>query len=171
MPFKQPLPSTLIRHRGFFNYEDLLKDIRAWFADEEYVFQIPSYTKKFPEPTGTEHQLKMKGEKKVTGYVKFNLDIVLRVYNMRDIEIIQEGKKLQVQDGQIMVQISPTLELDWQNRFTGPEPWKKFLEGLDVFFRTYIIRYKIADYWEDMIMLKGTQLAKAVKTSLGQEIV
>jgi hypothetical protein len=76
-----------------------------------------------------------------------------------------------MQDGQIMIEIIPALDLDWQKRFSGPAPWKAFLAGLDSFYREYIIKYKIADYWDDMILLKSGQLARVIKESLGQEVM
>jgi len=42
---------------------------------------------------------------------------------------------------------------------------------LDAFYRDYIIKYKLADYWDDMILLKSGQLARVIKESLGQEVM
>jgi len=166
------LPTTMIKHRGFFDYSKVLQATRQWFIDDDYdILDIPSYKQKFPTPTGVEHEMKINAEKNVTEYVKFRMNIFMRVYNMREIEIIQDGKKIKLQDGQILFNITPTLILDWQNRFTGPEPWKNFLEALDNFYRNYIIKYKIADYWEDTILLKSGQLASVIKEALGQEVM
>ncbi len=166
------LPTTMIKHRGFFDYSKVLHAIRQWYVDDDYdVLDMPSYKQKFPGPTGVEHELKIHGEKNVTEYVKFHMDVFMRVYNMRDIEIIQDGRKIKLQDGQILFNVTPSLELDWQKRFTGPEPWKKFLEALDHFYRNYIIKYKIGDYWEDSALIKSGQLASVIKKTLGQEVI
>lgn len=166
------MPVTLLKHRGFFNYSDLLHKIRQWYLDDDYdVLNMPSYKQKFPTLTGTEHELKIHGEKNVTEYVRFHMDVFMRVYNMRDIEIIQDGKKLKMQDGQVQIEIIPKLELDWQGRFKGSGVFKPFIEALDDFYRKYIIKYKIADYWEDMVLLKATQLARVIKETLGQEVI
>ena len=165
-------PVTLVKHRGFFNYSQLLQAIRKWYIDDDYeVLNMPMYKQKFPSPTGVEHEFKIHGEKNVTDYVKFHMDIFMRVYNMRDIEIIQDGKKIKLQDGQVQVEVMPKLELDWQKRFSGPPPWKKFLQALDEFYRNYIIKYKIVDYWEDEVLLKSSQLARVIKEALGQEVI
>ena len=167
-----PQPVTLIKHRGFFNYSTLMQAIRKWYIDEDFdVLNLPSYKQKFPTPTGVEHEMKLHAEKNVTGYVRFHIDIFMRVYNMRDIEIIQDGKKLKLQDGQVQIEVIPKLELDWQKRFSGVGPWKKFLTALDEFYRNYIIKYKIVDYWEDMVLLKSGQLARVIKEALGQEVM
>ncbi|MEM3154781.1 MAG: hypothetical protein QW165_04445 [Candidatus Woesearchaeota archaeon] len=167
-----PQPVQIIKHRGFFNYSDFLQAVRKWFVDEDFdVLDMPMYKQKFPGPTGTEHEFKMRGEKKVTEYVKYKIDFFVRVYNMRDVEIIQDGKKLRVQDGQVQIEITPVLELDWQKRFKGPPPWKDFLNALDKFYRNYIIKYTIVDYWEDNCLLKALQLCKIIRQVLGQEVM
>jgi hypothetical protein len=168
---KFPLPVTLIKHRGFFSYSDLLQAIIGWYAHDNYEVDMPMYKQKFPQVTGTEHEFKIHAEKKVTEYVKFHIDLFIRVYNMRDIEIIQEGKKMKLQDGQVQIEVIPFLELDWQKRFSGPPPWQNFLKALDDFYRSYIIKYKIVDYWEDMILLKSSQLGRVMKEALGQEVM
>jgi len=169
---KAVLPVTLIKHRGFFNYSKLLQSVRHWYIDDDYeVLDMPKFKQKYPSPTGTEYELEIHGEKKVTEYVKFHIDVFMRIYNLRDIEIIQEGKKIKLQDGQVQIEVRPILELDWQKRFSGPGWWGKFLQELDEFYRKYIIKYKIGDYWEDMVLIKGTQLARVIKEALGQEVM
>ncbi len=168
--FDQPV--TLVKHRGFFNYSELSQAIRKWYIDDDYeVLNMPMYKQKFPTTTGVEHEFKIHGEKNVTEYVKFHMDVFIRIYNMRDVEIIHEGKKLKMQEGQVQVEVIPVLELDWQSRFKGPKPWKDFLSALDEFYRNYIIKYKIVDYWEDMVLLKSSQLARVIKEALGQEVI
>jgi len=172
MPKSQPFPPTLIKHRGFFSYSKLLQSVRKWYVDDDFEeFNMPSYKVKYPTETGTEHETTIKGSKNITDYVKFEIEVFIRVYNMRDIEIIQDGRKIRLQDGQVQIEISPTLHLDWQKRFAGPPPWKNFLKALDEFYRGYIIKYKISDYWEDMLMLKSGQLARKIKEALGQEVI
>jgi len=167
-----PQGPILIKHRGFFDYSKLLQNVRKWFIDEDFdMLDMPMYKQKFPTPTGTEHEFKMKAEKNVTEYVKYKIEFFMRVYNMRDVEIIQDGKKIKVQDGQVWIDILPILELDWQKRFKGPKPWADFLKALDEFYRNYIIKYKIVDYWEDMCFLKAGQLGRIVKETLGQEVI
>jgi len=172
MPLKYQLPCTYIKHRGFFNYAELLQKVRQWFIDDDFeVLNVPIYKQKFPAPTGVEHELTMHGEKTVTEYVKYHIDVMIRAMNMRDIEIIHEGKKMKMQEAQLQIEIIPVIEFDWQKRFQGPAPWKNFLKALDEFYRKHIIKYKIDDYWEDMVLLKASQLARVIKETLGEEVI
>jgi len=172
MPESRRFPTTLIKHRGFFSYSKLLQAVRKWYVNDDFEeLNMPSYKVKYPTEIGTEHETRINGKKNITEYVRFEIEVFIRVYNMRDIEIIQDGKKIKLQDGQVQIEISPILHLDWQKRFAGPPPWKNFLKALDEFYRGYIIKYKIADYWEDMLLLKSGQLARTIKEALGQEVI
>lgn len=172
MSVKDDLPVLHIKHRGFFNYSELLQAIRQWYVDDDFTsINMPSFRQKFPSPTGIDNEIEITGYKKVTEYVMFHVNVFIRVYNMRDIEIIQDGKKIKLQDGQVIVRVMTTLELDWQNRFQGPPRWQKFLSVLDDFYRNYIMKYKIQDYWEDMLLKKSSQLARLIKETLGQEVI
>jgi hypothetical protein len=167
-----PQPVQILKHRGFFDYSALLQAIRKWFIDEDFdTLDIPMYKQKFPGPTGTEHEVKMKAAKNVTEYVKYEFVFQMRVYNLRDVEIIQDGKKIKVQDGQVQIEIESNLVLDWQKRFKGSGPFAPFIKSLDNFYRNYIIKYTIVDYWEDMCLLKSLQLLRVVKQTLGQEVM
>lgn len=162
------MPETMIRHRGFFHYGELQQAIRQYFVDENYnIVNYPMYKQKFATPIGVEQEIKIRAEKKITEYVRFHMEILFRVYDLRDIEIIRDGKKVTLQEGKLFVVLSPTIEFDWQKRFAG----SKFLQALDDFYRNYIIKYKILDYWEDTLLIKSEQLAKIIKTKLGQEVM
>lgn len=166
------LPVTTVKHRGFFDYSKVQQAIRQWYVDDDYdTFDFKAYKQKFPTPTGTEHEVEITGSKKVTEYVKFRIDVFMRVYNMRDVELVQGGKKVRMQEGQVQVEVRPFLTLDWQFRFEGRGVWRKFLKSLEQFYNKYIIKYKIGDYWEDMILAKSGQLAGVIRSALGQEVM
>lgn len=166
------MPVTLVKHRGFFDYSKLLQAIRQWYVDNEFDnFDIGSYKQKFPTATGTEHEAEMSGSKRVTDYFKIKIEIFMRVYNLRDIEIIQDGKKLKLQEGQVQIEVRPAYDLDWQKKFQGKGKWGDFLKALQEFYHKYIIKYKIGDYWEDMVMMKAGELVNVIKDALGQEVV
>jgi len=66
----------------------------------------------------------------------------------------------------VFVKVDPILELDWQKKFSGT----KFLSWLDKIFREKILKYKIGDYWEDMVLAEGGSMASAIRNALGVEI-
>ena len=163
---KRSLPVTFPKHRGLFNFSELLKAIREWYVRDDFTFHIQKHAFKIPTPLGSEQEIKFHGEKKVTGYVSFHIDAFIRVWDLRDVEIIKDGKKIKTNDGRVAIEITPTLVLDWQKRFGG----SKFLQFLQDILHKYVLRYKISDYWEDKIMFKVVQLAKIIKERFGYEV-
>lgn len=161
------LPGQLIRHRGFFNYEAIIKAINEWYLYEDINFNISAYKYKIPSPMGMDKEVKFKGDKKLSEYVKMGMDVRLQVFGMRDVELIQEGQKSVVQEGQLRITISPKIDFDWQGRYQG----NKFYKWLGDIMQKKILKYKIGDYWEDMVLLKAMELAKTIRTTIGQEVV
>ena len=162
-------PATIIKHRGFFNLDKVLKTITDWYKNEDFdeEFNITDYKYKIPSPSGAEYEIRISGKKKVTGYVMYEIRVILWVFDLREVELIKDGEKIKTNEGRIIVEIYPELHLDWQNRFGG----NKFLQRLQEFYHDYIIKYKIKDYWEDMCLIKAGQLIKLVQETLSQEVV
>ncbi len=167
MPDKfRGMPMTFVKHRGLFSYAELINIIRNWFRDYDYKFHEPKHQWKVP-PEGVEIEIKIKGDRNVNEYVKYHIEIFLRVYDMKDVEVVKEGQKVKMQDGKVTVEITGKLELDWQNRFGG----NKFLQGLQDFLHQFIIKQDIGDHWEDDLLYKLMDLTKVIRSTLGQEAV
>lgn len=160
-------PPQFIYHRGFFNYDELIKAITSWFAYEDIGFEVGSYKYKIPNPIGMEKEVKVAGEKKLSEYVKMGLKVRVQVFGMHDMELIQDGKKVVTQEGQLRITVSSSIDFDWQGIYKG----SKFYEWLGKFVQEKILKYKIGDYWEDMVLLKVAELMKVIRTTIGQEVL
>ena len=160
-----PQPSTTITHNGFFDSAALTNAIRDWYLKNDYFVQVPSHKQEIKE-TGRKYDQDWKGEKKITEYVKYKVDVTVHVHNINDVEVIKDGQKIRTSEAQVFVKVDPILELDWQKKFSGT----KFLSWLDKIFREKILKYKIGDYWEDMVLAEGGSMASAIRNALGVEI-
>ena len=107
----------------------------------------------------------MKGDRKVNEYVKEIIEVAIRVWEMKDIEIIKDGQKIKTNEGKIAIEIGGNLSLDWQKRFKG----NKFLQNLQDFFHKFIIRKDIGDQWEDNLLFKVMELTKLIQEKIGHE--
>lgn len=164
---KKGLPTIYIKHRGFFDFSKALKTIGTFYREEDFhMVYFPKHKAKPPRATGVEHEIEYEGKKRVTDYIMLHINVFFHVFDLRDVEIIRDGKKLKLQEGKVAVEIYPMLELDYQKRFDG----NKFLQWLQDFYHNYIIKYKIGDYWEDMVFIKANEMAKQIQSALGQEV-
>lgn len=159
-------PSINIKHKGIFDLSDVLQGIKKWFEGDEFKVHYPKHKLKQPVG-GWEHEMEIYGERKMNEYVKFKITLFIRLYDIKDIEVIKDGKKVQTNSGRITVDISGEIELDYENRFGG----SKFLQALQDFYHKYIIKQDIGDYWEDEIMLRIVNLGKFIRETCQQEAV
>jgi len=163
---KITIPEFLVKHRGFFDQQALFQAIQGWFAAEEMDFSLGDYKIKSTD-TGTEILYTAKADRKMTDYIKFYIEIRMRIFNMRDVEIVQDGNKKKLQEGQIVVEINSTLETDWQGRFEKGT----WTQKMGTLIKEKILKYKISDYYEDMLIDKDQSLIRTIKTALGQEVI
>lgn len=160
-----------VKHRGFFDFQDIVKTIQTFLKQRMYLaYDWPAYKYKIPSPGGAEYEIIVEGSKKVTEYVKFKLEIFLRVFDMREVEIVRDGEKIKTNEGKVHIEIFADKALDWQKRFEGKGKWGKFLEWLKDVYEKYIIRYKISDYYDDLLYMDALDLKNELQSVLGQEV-
>lgn len=157
------MPNTIVKHKGYMNYPKLLRTIHNWFTNEEYKF----YETKHKYTGGGEgkYEIEFKGERKINEYVKYHMMIVVRTWEVKQVEVVKEGHKTKTYYGRVHINIIPAYDLDWQGRFGG----NRFLQELQKFYHTYIIYRDINDRWEDELMLKSVQFARVIKEEFGHE--
>jgi hypothetical protein len=158
MPTRK-LPASRLKFQGIINYEGLFKLIRQWFLDQGYEFHHEVLKHKLPSPAGYEQELKMSGWKKVNEYSKFNIQLYFHVYDIKDVEVIKEGKKTRLKSLRLTLEISPSVDLDYTKRFGG----SRFLQGLQDFFLKYVYKEEISTVMEDQIWYRVLKLQKAIK--------
>ena len=160
------MPGTNVKFRGIFNYSEFMQSIKNWFKDYDYEFQEPTHKWKVPSE-GVEAEIKMTGERKVNEYVKYHITVSIRIWDMKDVEVVKDGQKMKLQDGKVSVDVEGKLEFDWQNRFGG----NKFLQHAQDFLHKFIIKQDIGDWWEDDLLIKTMDLTKTIRHKLGHEAI
>jgi hypothetical protein len=153
-------PIIFVRHRGNFDFDKICQNIKSWYDDNGYEFHSTKHKHKVAE-----EDLKYHGERKITGYIKFYIHLFIRTREMKTVEVIKDGQKVQVQTGLITFDIVPSYKLDYDNRF-GKNKW---LRAIQDFYHKYVIKRKIEDYWEDELLLQASGLVNVIKASLEYE--
>ncbi|MEM4263924.1 MAG: hypothetical protein QW666_03475 [Candidatus Woesearchaeota archaeon] len=158
------LAITYIKHKGFLDVSKLIQSIRGWFLDNRYDFHFPKH--KYAGPAGAaEQELEMYGERKMTEYVQFKISLLIRLYDLKDVEVVKNGEKIMSSTGRAAVEITPMMTLDYAKRFGG----SVFMQTLQDIYHRYVIRTTIDDIWEDNIYMQVTDLAKLIKKQFQQE--
>lgn len=153
-------PDIFIKHRGNFDFDKVCQDIKSWCDNEGYEFHATKHKHKKGE-----EELKFRGERNITGYIKFYIHLLIRIREMKDVEVIKDGNKVKMQNGLIAFNITPAYKLDYENRF-GKNKW---LIAIQDFYHKYIIKRKLEDYWEDELFIQASDLIRVIKASLEYE--
>lgn len=153
-------PVIYIKHKGNFDFNKLCQDIKAWFDENGYDFYAPKHKHK-----AEEEEVKFYGERKITGYIKFIINVDMRVWDFKTVEIIKDGEKVKTNYGRIALEVIPVYILDYENRFKG----NKLLQAVQDFYHKYVIKRKLEDYWEDELFLQASNLIRVIKKDLEYE--
>ncbi len=164
MPTKVYLPTSTIKYVGFVDERKLLTTIRAWMIDEGFEFKEPTYKNK-TTPDGLDIEIKIIGEKKVTSYVKFWVELLLWVREIKEVSVVREGVQQTAKEGKVWIETSGYLELDWQNRFGG----SRFMQALQDFYHKAILKKTIEVKWWDTLYYKIYKLNSVIRNTLGFE--
>lgn len=163
---EKKLPATYIKHKGYLDASNLIRSIRGWFLKNRYDFHFPK--QKYAGPAGSvEGEIEMYGERKMTEYVKFKISILIRLYDLKEVEIVKNGEKLKSSTGRAAIDISPIIFLDYRKRFGG----NVILQALQDFYHRYVIKTTIDLIWESDIFLHVVDLAKLIRKQFQQEVV
>ena len=112
------LPKLQIRWSGAFEFQELLNESRSYLKKRAFFVREPTYKHK-GGGEGKDVELEIAAARRESGYVKESLTILIRITNMKDIEMVKEGEKKKMQQGIILLEISGKIELDYEDRFGG----------------------------------------------------
>lgn len=163
---ERSMPTMYIKHKGFLDVSKLVQSIKSWFKENKYTLHFPTH--KFAGPIGAaEQEIKMYGERKMTEYVKFKITILMRFWDLKEVEVIKDGKKIKACTGRVAIDIDGLMALDYLKRFGG----NKLLQSLQDIYHRYIIRTTIENIWDDEIFIHLVGLGKLIREQFQHEII
>jgi hypothetical protein len=123
-----------IKDVDIFNLKAVYTMIHEWFVEEEYCDD----EEKFPEvymreritPKGKEILVFWRIHKQPFGITFYNrtIDVLFKFVGIKDIEVMQEGKKFKLQKGTIELKVWAHLEYDAEKKWRDHPILKHFLE-------------------------------------------
>src|SRR3989344_607486 len=99
--------------KGLFYMDDLYKILKAWLAfqgygDENKNFKEASYTERI-KPNGKQLEVKWLAERNITDYFSIQFTVIIYVIGLNDVEVVEEGRKIKANKGEIEMRISSNL--------------------------------------------------------------
>ena len=140
-------PYSRIIYDGVFDWDGLYQFIVNWFRNRHYYFEEKDYKYKVPTIFGIEEEFKWNGWRKVTDYYKYDITLEMHTFDVRKIEIVENGEKKTMYKGRFILEFWGKVETDYQGRFQD-NPFglalKKFLDRF-IFFKP------MDDVWSDRL--------------------
>ncbi len=147
-----------------FNYIGYL-DIEAAPATVKKTLESRLYNfreKSHEHDSGGAEEWFLFADKKLNEYAKFEIDIFMKAWNLKKVELIKEGKKKSTYQGQFTSTVRGTLILDHFDKFKKAP----FLEQIQKLFHKYVIKHKIQDEWGDMLDSDMFAVNEAIRKAL-----
>ena len=122
------LKNENVEYEGLFVVKDLYQVINKFLKDKGYDWK----ESKHHEYLGDESkyvELVLEPWKKISDYMKLVIRVNLKVYDMKDVLIEKEGKKLNMQKGKVVMRVDAILVTDYEGKWEEP-PIKYFLRAL-----------------------------------------
>ena len=152
------------KYFGTFDLSALLSDTKKWLEDNNFSFGEPKYKHKIGD-TGAEIEIEWDANMKINYYVKENVFVFMKFTDIKDVDVLQEGEKVTLQQGRALIEVKGRLDLDYQKRFAG----NKFLQELQDILHKYILKKTIAVKWVDRLYKKVYNFNRFIRQKIGME--
>ena len=143
MAEKETIFSSTIKYVGIFLFKDFYKFCYDWITEETGMdpFSEVKYEEKLK---GDEKELiiKWEGQKKLTDYFRFDTKIKFTIRKLKNIEIMQNGKKINTNEGSIKLKTEGILVRDYKGKFEM-SGFNKFLRSI---YEKWVISSRIEEY-------------------------
>jgi hypothetical protein len=142
---KYPLPKRFIRLKGVFEFPGMYKYMRTWMEERHYEFHEAKFKEKPKGHFAPDKEIKWWAKKKLTDYIMFRIEVFIHLWNAEHIEVVKDGKKVEMVNGRMQIEIEGVIITDYANEFEKSLFYKK----LENFLNRRIIRNEILlKYWD-----------------------
>lgn len=151
-------PMKIMFHRiertGIYDLSLLYKRMRGWFEENNYLYTEKENTT-LVKDKGVEQKLRMIGERKVTDYFKFVVDVKFLIVEMQKVKV----KNKDLDQGILGAFITSQLHFDYRHIWAK----NKFSKLLRFIYNNFIIRNKILDVYSPALKFETDDLCNVMK--------
>ncbi|MAG60709.1 hypothetical protein CL619_02875 [archaeon] len=107
-----------VRYNGLFDFDTLYAAVIDWGKNYGYKVYENYYKHKVPSPKGAEQQLGINLSKSVNDFVKYNIVISIRTWDMMEVNVDVAGRIKHLTNARVEVKIEHIVDMDWQRKFS-----------------------------------------------------
>ncbi len=164
MTEKNKVFSNKVKYGGIFSFPDFYKFVYDWLKDETgLLISEDKYKEKL---SGDEKKIEIEwtGWRDLTDYFRFEAKISFRITALTNVEVMQNGKKIKTNKGDVEITVDGYLLRDYKSKFEK-SAIHKFLRAI---YEKSIISARIEQF-EEKIMEECTEFLSQVKSYLDLE--
>lgn len=139
---KETVFSSTIKYGGVFLFKDFYRFCYEWLKEE---IGIDISEKKYEEKIkGDEKEIvvEWEGGKELTDYFRFDAKVKFEIRPLKNIEVVQNGKKIKTNEGTVKISIKGILVRDYKGKFEM-RAFNKFLRSI---YEKWVIPARIEEY-------------------------
>lgn len=156
MAEKEQIFSSKVKYRGLFNFSDTYKFAYDWLSEEKGFDLAETAYKEKIKGDSKDIEIEWKGSSKATDYFKFEIKVEMKIMGLSDVEVVQDGKKMKTNNGEIEVKIKGTLIRDYNGKFETTAT-QKFMRSI---YEKWVIPSRIEEYEGKLIGMCDEFLAQ-----------
>lgn len=122
-----PVPLK-IRYKGLFDWTGVYRYVHEWMVKHQFRFYEKRYKDKLDTPLGNELEVDVYGEKEVSEYYAYYVEVNYHLWESREVPVVINGRQTKLWQGRVHIQISGKVITDWQKRYKGDNKTHKFME-------------------------------------------
>jgi len=148
MPEKETVFSSKMKYTGIVSFKDFYKFCYDWLIEETKMDSVKEekYSEKITVK-GKDIDVEWQGERKVTDYFKFQIEVKFRVLGLTDVEVTQQGIKIKTNQGIVEMKVKGILIRDYEGKFETTA-FKKFLRSI---YEKWVIPSRVIQFEEKLI--------------------
>lgn len=155
--------SGKIKQKGIFNFRKFYNFAYDWLRSEGYKIIEKNYTEDIKGGT-KKTEIKWDAKKKISDYFRFMIELDWLTLNMKNVEVLKDGKKVKMNSGETELRVKGVLLKDYEHRWED-RPVFKLLRGI---FDRYIIKSRVEKY-EDKVTDEAEEFLLQCKSYLAME--
>jgi hypothetical protein len=154
--------TTLIKHKGLYDFEGTYQMILAFLYDRQYFVQEDRYKDKKRNALGNEIRVVISAQRRINSYYRYVFKIDMWAWDAKEIDAVENGKKVKRMTGRILFKVSTGFDIDWTNKYTG-SAFNEFLGSLVKKMKKNEIKILNEDYQEYENYALQTQIKNYLK--------
>ena len=142
MAEKETIFSSAVKYVGIFSFKDFYKFCYEWITEEMDIDL--SETKYEEKLKGEEKEIivEWEGGRELTDYFRFDIKAIFEIRGLKNVEVMQSGKKIKTNDGSIKLKMKGILVRDYKGKFEM-SAFNKFLRSI---YEKWVITARIDEY-------------------------